>query len=167
MSSRQERSGDLGLLLIRAFLGLILIINSWAAVERHEPTAREFRSVVEAGAKDAPGPMRWIGESILAAQPEVFATIVRYGGLLAGVLLLFGGLVRPVGWLAGSAFLLAYFLGRPAQEHWYLMAAVSCIACAISSAGHIYGLDRSLDRALPRWLTWSDAQGGSKKSPFA
>ena len=167
MASPQDSAHDLGLVLLRVFLGLILLTNGWAGVRNHEPTAHEFKSVVTASSGDAPALIGWIGEDILAAQPSFFAALIRYGGLTAGILLLIGALVRPTGWIGGGVFLFAFFLGRSSQEHWNLMAAACCATCALTSAGRYVGLDTSLDRALPTWLTWYRGGRGSKSSPFA
>jgi len=167
MASRQDSAHDFGLLLLRVFLGLVLLTNGWAAVREHEPKPREFSQVVKTAAVEAPALIRWVGQDLIAEQPAFFAWVVRWGGLISGILLVLGALVRPVGWLAGSAFLLAFFLGRPSQEQWNLMAAACCVACALTSAGLTMGMDRMLDKLLPTWLTWGKQSFGSRNSPFA
>jgi len=157
----------MGLLLLRVVLGLLLLTNGWAGVRNHGPNPRELSQVVNTASVEAPALVRWIGQDLVAEQPEAFSWIIRWGGLVSGILLLLGALVRPVGWIAGSAFLLAFFLGRPSQEQWHLMAAAACIACALTSAGRTMGMDPMLERVLPTWLTWGKPNFGSRNSPFA
>lgn len=167
MASNQDAAHNMGLLLLRVFLGLVLLTNGWAGVRNHEPQPRELSQVVKTAAIEAPSLIRWIGEDLIAEQAEVFAVIIRWGSVVAGVLLLLGALVRPVGWIAGCAFMLAFFLGKPSQEQLHLIAAATSVACALTSAGRFMGLDTLLDQLLPTWLTWGKPNFGSRNSPFA
>ena len=167
MASNRDASRDAGIVLLRVFLGLIVLINGWANVQRNEPTAREMQEVVSEAAPDAPFPFSTLGESLIAKQPAPFTWLASWGRTLVGLGLLIGALVRPLGWLGGLGFLTAFFLGPQSAEHWNLMAAVCCVSCALIASGRTYGLDSFLDSALPGWITWRPGgQGGSKSSPF-
>lgn len=167
MASNQDAAHNMGLLLLRVFIGLVLLTNGWAGVRNHEPKPSELSQIVKTAAVEAPSLVRWIGQDLVAEQAEVFAVFIRWGSLIAGVLFLLGALVRPVGWIAGGVFMLAFFLGRPSQEQLHLIAAATCVACALTSAGCFMGMDTMLDKLLPTWLTWGKQSFGSRNSPFA
>ncbi len=63
----------MGIILIRVFLGLVLLTNGWSNVREHSPSPRDLAKIVNEAAVEAPLLLGWLGEDLIAAQPAFFA----------------------------------------------------------------------------------------------
>lgn len=144
-----------GLVLIRLFIGLLLVVQGWGAVNGDEVDGRFVKNAVEDTVADAPALVAWWGETVLLSNPDGVAFLLRWSVLIGGLLLLLGGLTRPVGTLLGLLMLQLFFYSEGDVRLTFALVSLSCLACALSRAGRRFGLDTMFDQHFPSWVTWT------------
>lgn len=148
-------SPTLGLVLIRVFIGGVLLVHGWRWVKTGGLDGRVVLRSVRAALSDVPPWLHWWGEHAVLMNPDAIAFFWRWGALLGGVAFLLGALVRPVGLFVGLFLAHAIAFGAPQQSMLFLVLLVSCLGCALAGAGRRAGLDSVFDQHFPGWVTWS------------
>lgn len=150
-SSSGTGNVNIGLVIIRVTLGLLLLLHGWAYI-----TAESGVPNLIAGSDFSSPVFTWWGENLVAKHPHGASTLIVWIEFLAGVALTLGALVRPVGTLI-AVIMLSFALsgGRELQLELVILAGSCALGCAIAGAGRLFGLDSMLDLQLPRWLSWA------------
>ena len=146
------------LVILRAHLGVILLITVAGKLSRPQPFSVEMLEFIE-WALNRNG-LEWYQEFlrvIVVPHATLFSVLVMTGELIAGILLLTGTLTR-----LGSAIAMMLFLNFMwAKGRWFWSpdsedAAVffSALVVMLGAAGRAWGIDAILAKRWPGRLLW-------------
>jgi len=159
MARRKRTDIPLGMVLLRAVTGVILLAHGWTWLKEGGFDGRTVLTNVEGSLPHVSAALAWWGENVLLANPDAFAFFWRWAAFLIGVAFVFGALTRPAGILAVVFLAHAVAYGPPSLELLFLVLAMIAFACAASGAGRRVGLDALFDEHFPGWVTWARSQG--------
>ena len=146
------------LIILRAHLGVILLITVAGKVFRSEPFSVEMLTYLQKySLRVASGPYKHFLESVVIPHVVLFSHLIVIAEIIAGISLLFGLATRLGATIAMFLFLNYMFSkGRlfwsPDSED----AAVffSALVCLLGAAGRVWGIDAYLAkrwRRIPLW----------------
>jgi thiosulfate dehydrogenase [quinone] large subunit len=146
------------LVILRLYLGAILLITDAGKMFRAEPFSVEMIGFIEWAIK-RPG-FIWYQHflrDVVLPNATLFSYLVVIGELVAGICLLTGTMTR-----LGAAIAMLLFLNYMfAKGRWFLSpdsedAAVffSALVVMLGAAGRAYGIDSYLARRWPRVVLW-------------
>lgn len=146
------------LIILRAHLGVILLITVAGKVFRGEPFSVEMLTYLQKySMRVASGPYKQFLQSVVIPHVVLFSHLIVIAEIVAGVSLLLGLATRLGATIAMFLFLNYMFSkGRlfwsPDSED----AAVlfSAFVCALGAAGRVWGIDAYLARRWPRVPLW-------------
>ncbi len=142
---------NLGIVLIRVVLGLMLVAHAWGYIAGEAGVPNLI-----AGSDLSSGFFTWWGDNLLMKYPGTMSALIVWLEFLSGIAFVSGGLVRPLGTLL--AFLMLCFAlssARPLERELVILVGTCALGCATSGAGRLFGLDAIFDQHFPRWLTWA------------
>jgi uncharacterized membrane protein YphA (DoxX/SURF4 family) len=149
MFKSENRSVDLGLVLIRMVTGILLVLHSWEMIARSDGVPNLL-----AGA-DLTSPLFiWWGENLLAENPAFFSGVIVWTEFLGGAALFLGALVRPMGLLLTAVMVCCAVSDEGLLRYAEILIAANTLGCAVSGAGCAFGLDAIFVQHFPRWVTW-------------
>lgn len=155
MARKSSAAPPFGLVLVRLTLGVVLLHRGWRWVQDESLGGGEVRRLVDAALAKSGAVAGWWGEDVLLMNPDAIAFLCRWLALLGGICFVVGALTRPLGVILAFFLINAWAYGAEDHRTLFLVLLASGLACAVSRAGHAFGLDAALEIHAPRWLTWS------------
>lgn len=156
MASKQSQRPDWGLVLIRVTVGAIFAAQGWSKVDAGVDA--ELVLGTRDAFEKAPSLIAWWGQNVVLRFPELFAYLIAWGELLGGAAMMLGALTRPACIALAVMLMNFYFVGPQSERQMIVVLTVCCLACALSRAGRRLGMDETLDRRWPNWMTWVDSE---------
>ncbi|MCB9913665.1 MAG: DoxX family membrane protein [Planctomycetes bacterium] len=145
-----------GVVLVRVVLGLLLALHGAG----HLLATNGVPDLVAGADLSSPLFAGW-GERWVAPHSAGLSVFLAWFEAAVGALLVLGAFVRPLATLLLLVLVLLFVASYDDAERELIALAAACaLACVLSDAGRVRGLDALLDARLPRWLTWGGAPRG-------
>jgi uncharacterized membrane protein YphA (DoxX/SURF4 family) len=153
---RDDRTGSIGLAILRVALGLTLVFTWWDNLDKGlygKDDYQEFlrwlhRPVAEGGNGGGFAPYEWFLDTIVIPGATVFAPVQLVVELAIGVALIVGLATRLFSGLA-VLFFANLLLGYLGGEEWiwtYVVLTAAAVAVFLGWAGRTLGVDQWLAR---------------------
>jgi len=146
------------LVILRAHLGVILLITVAGKVFRTEPFSVEMLTYLQKySMRVASGPYKHFLESVVIPHVVLFSHLIVIAEIAAGVSLLLGLATRLGATMA--MFLFVNYMFSKGRLFWSpdsedAAVFLSALVCLLGAAGRVWGIDSYLARRWPRVPLW-------------